>query len=215
MRRVLLCVLSLCFVGSLSASPITYSVTVNTSSVSGSTGSLDFNFNPGPVITQSASLQMLKFGNDGTLTGSPTLTGDVSGTLPSTVTFENGTGFNDYFEDFTYGSTLSFDVNLYGPALSSPDEVSTSGSAFAFSMFSDAAGTMPALTTDTTNGFAVTIDVNLDGTTTVNNFSTQATVTPLTSSVPEPSTLTLFGIAGVVAIAFVRVRRFFSDPRSV
>ena len=50
-------------------------------------------------------------------------------------------------------------------------DLSTSGSAFAFSMFSDAAGTIPALTTDAINGFAVTVDVNLDGTTTVANSS--------------------------------------------
>ena len=48
-------------------------------------------------------------------------------------------------------------------ALSTPDGVSTSGSAFAFSMFSDPAGTIPALTTDTTDGFALTVGVNLDG----------------------------------------------------
>jgi hypothetical protein len=75
------------------------------------------------------------------------------------VTFDNGTQFNDYFEDFTFGSTLSFEASLYGPALSSPDGISTSGSAFAFSMFSDAAGTIPALTTDPSDGWATTIDV--------------------------------------------------------
>jgi len=32
-------------------------------------------------------------------------------------------------------------------------------------MFSDAAGTVPTLTTDSTNGFAATINVKLDGTT--------------------------------------------------
>ena len=122
--------------------------------ISGTAGSLDFNFNPGPLVTQSASLQILNFTSDGTLAGSPALTGDVAGALPATLTFDNGTGFNDYFEGFTYGSTLSFHVSLYGPALSSPDGMSTSGSTFAFSMFSDAAGTIPALTTDTTEGFA-------------------------------------------------------------
>jgi hypothetical protein len=120
------------------------------------------------------------------LAGSPTLTGDVAGALPGTVTFDNGTAFNDYFEGFTYSSTLSFQVSLYGPALSSPDGTSTSGSAFAFSMFSDAAGTIPALTTDTTDGFAFTTDVNLDGTTAVTNSSAQTTVVPITPAVPEP-----------------------------
>jgi hypothetical protein len=189
----------LCFASVASAAPITYDVAVDSSSISGTAGSLDFNFNPGPLVTQAASLQILDFTSDGTLAGSPTLSGDVAGTLPATLTFDNGTGFNDYFEGFTFASTLSFEVSLYGPALSSPDGTSTSGSTFAFSMFSDAAGTMPALTTDTTDGFAFTVDVNLDGTTTLTNFSTQTTVVPATPAVPEPGTLPLMavGIGGI------------------
>jgi hypothetical protein len=161
---------------------------------------LDFNFNPGPLVTQAASLQILSFSSDGTLAGSPTLTGDVSGALPATLTFDNGTGFNDYFEGFTFGSTLSFDVSLFGPALSSPDGVSTSGSTFAFSMFSDAAGTIPVLTTDTTNGFAFEVNVNLDGTTTATTFLP-------TTGVPEPGTGS-FALAGIfIAVAASLVRR--------
>jgi hypothetical protein len=174
-HRIFFAVLLLCFAGSAWADT-TYDVTVDTSSIAGTTGSLDFNFNPGPLVTQSASLQILSFASDGTLVGNPTLTGNVSGTLPATVTFDNGTPFNDYFTGFKYGSTLVFRVTLYGPAISSPDNSSTSGSTFAFSMFADAAGSKPVLTTDTTNGFALTVDVNLDGTTTVTNFSNQTTL---------------------------------------
>src|SRR5580704_14474617 len=72
------------------ANVITYDVTVNTSSISGTTGSLDFNFNPGSLVTQSASLQILSFTSNGTLAGSPELTGDASGALPGTLTFDNG-----------------------------------------------------------------------------------------------------------------------------
>jgi hypothetical protein len=40
--------------------------------------------------------------------------------------------------------------SLYGPALSAPDaDLYNSGSTFAFSMFSDDAGTVPALTENT------------------------------------------------------------------
>jgi hypothetical protein len=199
----------LCCASIASASPITYDATVDTSSISGTVGSLDFNFNPGPLVTQPASLQILNFTSNGALTGSPTLTGDVSGALPATLTFDNGTGFNDYFQGFTFGSTLSFQVSLYGPALTSPDGVSTSGSTFAFSMFSDAAGTIPALTTDTTDGFAFTVDVNLDGTTTLTNFSEQTTVVPVTPAIPEPGTLplTAAGIGLWLAFRFRLQRR--------
>lgn len=190
------------------AGPITYDVTVDTSSISGTAGSLDFNFNPGPLVTQSASLQILNFASDGTLADAcPCGTGDVSGQLPGTLTFDNGTAFNDYFDDFTFGSALSFQVSLYGPALSGPDGISTSGSTFAFSMFSDTAGTVPTLTSDTTDGFAFTVDVNLDGTSTVNNFSSQASVVPAgVSGVPEPSGPALLG-TGLTCLGLLHLRR--------
>jgi hypothetical protein len=188
-------VLLLWFAATLSASAITYDITVDTSSISGTAGSLDFQFNPGPLTTQLADLQILGFTSDGALAGSPSLTGDVSGgPLPSSVMFDNGTGYNDYFEGFTYGDSISFQVSLYGPALTSPDGTSTSGSTFAFGMFSDSAGTDPTLTSDTIDGFAFTVDVNLDGTTTLTNFSSETAVSPV-SAVPEPSSLLFLGSA--------------------
>jgi PEP-CTERM motif len=202
----------LCVASLASAGPITYDVTVDTSSIAGTAGSLDFNFNPGPLVTQAASLQILNFASDGSLVNCAANvqgfcpTGDVSGVLPATLTFDNGTAFNDYFDGFTFGTTISFDVSLYGPALSAPDGVSTSGSAFAFSMFSDAAGTVPVLTADTTDGFAVTVNVNLDGTTTVTNFSSQTSVVPaMGGSTPEPSGLALLGV-GLACVGGLRLR---------
>lgn len=194
-NRLFLLILFLVAASAVSGNPITYDVTVNTSSVAGTAGSLDFQFNPGPLVSQSASLQILNFSSDGSLAGSPTLSGDVTGLLPATLTFDNLTGFNDYFDGFTFGSTLSFKVSLFGPALSSPDGTSTSGSTFAFSMFSDPGGTLPTLTSDTVNGFAFLADVDLAGLTNITNSSSQTSIVPEQSAVPEPAG---FGLAAAV-----------------
>lgn len=207
--RLYTILLILCFCASSAmASPIIYAVTVNTSSISGTAGSLDFNFNPGPLATQLASLQILNIVSDGSLVNCGSnvqgfcSTGEVTGTLPGILTLNNGTAFNDYFDGFTFGTTFSFYVSLYGPALSLPDVVSSSGSAFTFSMFSDPGGTSPALTTDITDGFAVTVGVNLDGSTTVTNFSSQTSVATV-SNAPEPGGMRTM-IITVVGILLVR-----------
>lgn len=196
-----------------------YEVTVDTSSLDGTTGSLDLQFDPGPLITQLADLMILDFSTDGTLGACSSNvqgfcpTGDVTGSLPATLTFVNDTAFNDYFDDFTFGTTLSFDVDLYGPAIASPDGISTSGSTFTFSMFSDSAGTIPALTTDTVFGVATQIDVNLDGSTSIVNNSTQTSVTPVAAGVggvPEPS-----GVLELLVVALLILGWFWTKRRSL
>lgn len=207
----------------LAQASVIYDVTVDTSSISGVSGSLDFNFSPGPLLTQAADLQILNFTSDGTLADCATNvqgfcpTGDVTGALPGPLTFDNGAYFNDYFDGFTYGNSLSFDVMLYGPAIDSPDGVSTSGSAFAFSMFSDAAGTMPALTTDLFDGYAATISINLDGSTTVSNSSMQTTITPVgdPDSAPEPRDLVLTGIGLIMIASLARARTRRTQQESI
>ncbi len=139
----------------------------------------------------------MNFASDGTLAGGASTFGDVSGgPLPSTLTFDNGGAFNDYFEGFTFGSMLTFDITLFGPALSTPNGTASSGSAFGFSLFSDPAGTIAALTTDPT-GLAFRIDIQLNGTTTATNLSPATTL----AAVPEPGTLllTTTALAGVFA----------------
>jgi hypothetical protein len=113
---------------------------MNTSSIFGTLGSLDFQFKPGPLITQAATVQITNF-SGGTSVGAPQTIGDVTGgPLPAAFTINNTNVVNDYFQSFTYGNSLSFDLTFSGPAVTSPNGQSTSTSEFTFSTFSDQAG---------------------------------------------------------------------------
>jgi hypothetical protein len=183
-----------------------YTVTVNTSSISGTSGSLDFQFDPGLFPgSQAANLSIVGFTTDGTL-GTPAPTGDVSGTLPGTLAFDNLTSFNDYFTTFTYGSTISFTVDLSGPAISAPNEASDSGSSFYFFMFSDPNGYDPILASSSSPfGQALEVDVNLDGSTTPSVYSAQLSATAVTPT-PEPGTLLLL-VSALSATMLLGLRR--------
>ena len=201
MRPFLLLVLFLASLASRAhAASVTYSVAVNTASLAGTTGSLDFNFEPGPFGSRPATLQIRRFGGDGSPSGSATLTGDAGGLLPSDLQFDNGTGYNDYFQAFTFGSFLSFDIMLSGAALDSAIG-NNSGSTFAFSIFSDTDGTMPALTSNMIDGYAITVDINSDGSTTLRNYTQSPT-----SVTPELPTETLVATATILAAVFRRKR---------
>jgi len=189
----------------LEAAPISYSVLVNTSSIAGVSGNIDYQFNPGAFTSDPAFVTISMFSSDGTLAGAPVLTGDVAGALPASVTIHNTFGFNDYSDGFTFGSVLSFRVRFDGTALTSPSPSATSGSTFAFSLF-NADFSSALLSTDTVNGALVQGDVNLDGTVTITNFGVghTTTVSPVPDgppTVPEPATLLLVAGGFVAAVA--------------
>ena len=93
-------------------------------------------------------------------------------------------------------------MTLSGPALDSPG--GSSGSSFALSLY-DADGRTPLLTTDP-NGSVLTVNLNVSGTTSVLTFpqsSTNSTPAASVSSVPEPSSLVLFGLGVLGLLAYV------------
>jgi len=179
-----------------------YTVTVDTSTINSTAGYLDFQFNPGLFPgSQAASLQIEDFTTDGTLGTAPTLTGDVSGALPGTLAFDNGTPFNDYFTAFTFGNSISFTVDLGGPAISAPDGTSSSGSSLTFFVYDSSYNPLLA-DSSSPIGQALEVDVNLDGTTTPTSYSPQLSASPVTPA-PEPASLILL-VAGMVGIAVLK-----------
>jgi hypothetical protein len=178
-------------------------VTMNTSSINGDSGSLDFSLSSGAGSDQSLTATVSDF-TGGSFTGTQLTDGDVSGgpvTSGSAVTIgpvPDAFGLNDDFETFQYGNTLSFLVSLSGPALTAPDGSATSPYEFDFETFSDAAGTVPVLTSDP-NGISGSVDVSPEGIVTTNAVSPQLTINP------EPGTVWLF--AGAIGAAFLLRRR--------
>ncbi len=163
-----------------------YDFNVDTSSLLGQSGYLELQFNPG-VNPGVATATVSNFSSDAAL-GAIVLTGDVTGSLPGTVTINNTTAWNDYFQAIAFGNTLHFSVDL----------TSTADNSFALSFYG-ADGVTPLLTSDP-NGFATIIDVNGSGPA-VTNLSNQVSV----ASTPIPAAAWLFG-SGVAGLAGIRRR---------
>ena len=174
-QRSLILTLALTALIALSAIPavgaVGYFVTIDTSSVNGTSGFLDFQLNPGNGSSQSVTAQIVNFGGDGVVSGVPDIAGDVSGTLPSTVTFTNTAALNEYFQAFQYGTKISFLLVVSGPAIDSPNGMSNAGSTFGVGLYDS--NQLPILTDQgSVTGFVFQVDVNLNGTTTPTAFPT-------------------------------------------
>jgi hypothetical protein len=188
------------------ANTITYPVLVDTSAVAGLSGFLDFQFAPGDATTQPAFVTLTNFITDGTLLGPPNVNGGVTGTLPGTLTIDNSTAFNDYFEQFTFGSSFAFNLMLDGPALQIPNGTANSGSTFGLALFDSAQN--PILTADP-NGFAGLVNVKLDGSTFTTVFASDshggAPVVQFVAT-PEPSTIGP-SLLGLLSLSWLSRRR--------
>jgi len=186
---------------------VTFDVSVDTSSITGTAGSLEFQFNPGisfDMGTDVLSAQIGSFTGDGTLGANIYTFGDASNTsLASGVSFQDDMSFNDFIQDFTYGTTFMFQVTFSGN-LANPDP----SAAFSMTLWDQSGAvvlaggsTLPLLTSDP-SGAALIIDINSDGTQTI-------PVEPegqQPTAAPEPSSLVLFGV-GMVAMGGSWMRR--------
>jgi hypothetical protein len=176
-----------------------FAITVNTSSLQGTSGYLDFQFNPGNPPVDAASATIMNFTTDGTLTAALPNIGDVSGALPGQVVINNTQGLNEYTQGFTYGSFFDVFVNLTIPTISG---TATGGSSFTLdaqdSNFNSLLGGFPA------------VEIDLDATTgqpsITNNSGGAAAVTNVT---PEPDSLWLAGL-GLAGLVVARRRQIAS-----
>lgn len=185
---------------------ITYNVAVDTSLINGVTGNLNFQFNPGGGAQAATASISGWSATGGSFLGAPILTGDVTGTLPATVTFGNTTGLNDYFHPIQYGTSFQFLLTFDGAAINSPAN-GPAGTSFLIALY-DNDDPLNALLTDTPD-FIAAADINPDGTITITRFNTPLGGDPVatfSSDVPEPSTVFLTAAGLVLAGCFLRRR---------
>lgn len=188
MRRIALNFFMLALLGIGLAHADTFQVSVNTTLLAGTTGSLAFDFIDGGPPSNSVTI--FAFSSNGVL-GSPTLTGDAAGSLPGTVTLGDSSFFNEYLTDFKFGATLSFSLSMtdVSPGSGSlPDE-------FSFYLLDSSAANSVVTTTDPTGANAL-FAAGSDGSLSVYSSARETTtVTPSVSSIPEPSSLALVAAA--------------------
>lgn len=197
------------------AQELQYAVTVNTSSALLSYGYIDFQFNPSSFATQPANADVTNFMTDGVLNPADSnngTIGEVSGMLPMTVSLINSETTNEYTEGMTFGTTVTFDLVLYGPAISNPN--GEGGGTFTLD-FLDASGNY-LFTQNSQNDVPVfTVDINGDGSTTAMTYPSQNDGPPVVTfsgptEVPEPSSIALL-CGGLLALAFFGRRRLLKQ----
>ena len=204
LAAVLLSALFLGDPGRAAAGPI-YRVTVgDTSSLAGTTGSLEFQYTQDPINPVAASASVFNVQGATLIAPSPSaiFSGSPTGTLfpPGSLILPNVDGSNqptDVFQDITFGKTLSFDVSFDGPGF------------FYFSAWNvsaadllNGAPAMQLFSSTDLSGAAVVLGVDANGVATVFAIGPGVDVAP----VPEPTSLALFGLGGA-ALGAWRWRR--------
>jgi hypothetical protein len=183
--------------GGLCAAPMTYSITVNTSSLLGQMGNVDFQYNPGNATAAAGSVTIFLF-SGGTLAGMPQTTGAVSGTLPPSITITNASGPpNDYADGIVFGNMLQFLVSFNGPNVTSPSGSATAGSAFGFSLFNN--DFSAALLTSDPDGILVSGQVDTKGNITLSSFASPRSAVTI-AAVPEPASWTLIALGALAML---------------
>ena len=190
-----------CAVVPAHADTVTYSVTVNTSSQAGNGGYIDLELNAGSFGAQDITATVTGFSGATLTPGDPNNDAiGTTGSLPGPLSFDNQIG-NDYFEGLTFGNQLSFLVTLSGDGVSTSG-ASTSNSGTIFQLAFLDPNVSSFLFSNDPNGLAAEIDVAADGT-----LSTASQPGTSVAATPEPATLSLVGMAGVLVRVAQRRRR--------
>lgn len=180
-----------------SASAESYHVSIDTSTLAGREGYLDFLFlglaNAGPV-----QAKLSNFAGD--FTSSSFAQGQVAGSLASQLTIGNGDAWNEFAQWTRLGGTLSFDVSFSQPAGSNNSSSnSVAGATLSVALLDAGLNYLGA------SGDIATFALLPAAVTTVSTDAAYATISNV-SPVPEPATYAMLA-TGLLLVASLRARR--------
>jgi hypothetical protein len=200
--------------GTARAGLITFQVQIDTSSFSGTAGSLEFQFNPASTSNGvTATISNFIGGTPGAVDnplpngGGVNPIGDVSGSLPGTITLDDGTPLNDLIQNFTYGTSFSFDVTFSSDLAGTGSD----GSAFSLTLWNTPDGAFglgnpePLLPAPGFNPFGTALVINDGGPDGTGQEPTDpsVSVTPLVAA-PEPASALLLALGAGSLLALRR-----------
>jgi Tol biopolymer transport system component len=193
-----------------SAGSVTHHLVVDTTTLSGTAGTLAFQFNPGALPdAQAATVTITNFAG-GQFSGSAALQGGASGSLIGTLQLQNTATLNEITQPITFGSNISFDITFTGAALSQPGN-GLFGSTFALQLLSADGGSVQ-LSADPSGAISAD-ELAPDGSVTGKVFSTvggrPAAALPHVSD--APLTATPASIQAMVGQAFSGTVATFTD----
>lgn len=190
-------VVSVLIAGRICASPI--EVTVDTSSLSGSIANLAFDLLDGGPPPNSVTISGF---TGGTLGSTIVLSGDVTGTLPGPITIGDSGGFNEYLQDITLGSSLSFRFDTTG----NPADAASSPDGFSFLLLDPDTGTsLISPTADPTGNDALFLYATGEADP-LQIYTEVVQAAEVPSGAPEPGALAL-AMAGLLGLGLVRTVR--------
>ncbi len=180
-----------------------YFVVVDTSTLNGSIGYLDFQLNPG-VATAAAVTAQIEFGGLFTtvLQGGPIIEGDVvlGSPPPLSFTMINSTAFNDLLQPVQFGHRFDFRLRFSGDFLTA-----SGGDATAFALTLLGPDQTTTLLTTDPNGTIATFDLAPGGNIAISTFSASPVLPSVVSISPVPEAseymMMLAGLLLVGAVA--------------